>query len=78
MWKAEVDLESAVHSRVVYWLPEERTPAFCLSFSLSKWLFSEGHGPKTVLRTSHMPSHEEPTSWRFHSQCTGEERGEQR
>lgn len=34
-----------------------------LSFSLKKRLFSEGHGPKMLLRTSHVLSHDEPMSW---------------
>lgn len=39
------------------------TSILSLSFSLKKRLFSEGHGPKTLLRTSHVLSHDEPMSW---------------
>lgn len=61
-----------IHVKVRRWSGESTTEAvscaelltavqrkehhFCLSFSLNQWLFSEGHGLKMVLRTSHVLS----------------------
>lgn len=42
---------------------QRATSILSLSFSLKKRLFSEGHGPKMLLRTSHVLSHDEPMIW---------------
>lgn len=38
----------------------ECTSILSLSFSLKKWLFSESHGPKTLLRTTYVLPRDEP------------------
>lgn len=74
MWPGEALTTADLSCASCLLSSRECTNILSLSFSLKKRLFSEGHGPKTLLGTSHVLSHDEPMSW----QCTNEKKGWQR